>query len=232
MIISLLKIYQIPIRAMNKNSNSQQFKTLKLYNVSFNISGKKIIKNLNFELKSGSNVAVFGKSGSGKSTLIDIFLGLLNPTSGKVMAIKKNLRNDNGIINLCTYVSESPFLLNTTIKDNIILGNLNKICDIGDIISSLKIAGLDEFANYQSLSLVVGNKGNKLSLGQRQRLCLARAIYANKDILVLDEATNAVDLKTDIAITKRLISLKNKTIITVTHRAEVARLFKQKLRLD
>jgi ABC-type multidrug transport system fused ATPase/permease subunit len=232
MVTSLLKIYQTPIRAISKNDNSQQFKILKLHNVSFNISGMKIIENLNFELKRGSSVAVFGKSGSGKSTLIDIFLGLIKPTSGKIMAIKKNLRINNGIINFCSYLSESPFLLNTTIKDNIILGNINQISDVEAIINSLKISGLDEFANYQSLSIVVGNKGNKLSLGQRQRLCLARAIYANKDILVLDEATNAVDLKTDIAITKRLISLKNKTIITVTHRAEVAKLFKQKLRLD
>jgi ABC-type multidrug transport system fused ATPase/permease subunit len=231
MINLLFRVYSTPVKSISKNRLSQQFKELKIKNLSLNISSKKIIKNLNFDLKSGSNMVIFGKSGSGKSTLIDIILGLIKPTNGNVIVITKNLIKTSNIINLCSYVSENPFLINASIQENIALGNLNQINVTENIISALKIAGLDEFSNKDALNVIVGSRGNRLSLGQRQRLSLARAIYSNKDVIVLDEATNAVDLQTDIAIMKRLLLLKNTTIIAVTHRAEVAKLFKQKLLL-
>ena len=196
---------------------------IELNNISFkyNLNDKEIIKSKYIEIKKGSKVCFIGETGSGKSTCLDILMGLLKPTKGFIK-IDGNLLTDENIKvwqNKISHVPQDIFLLDATIRENIMFNFNQDNIDIEEIIESAKIAEIHDFINTlpEKYETKVGEKGALLSGGQRQRIGIARAIYQKKEILTLDEATNALDDKTEKKVLNNLNNLKGITIIQITH---------------
>jgi ABC-type multidrug transport system fused ATPase/permease subunit len=180
------------------------------------------IKDISFKVESGQTVAIVGASGSGKSTLIDILLGVLTPESGEILisgiqpaeAIKKW----PGSIG---YVPQETFILNGSIEDNIKMGFDLVPNEISLINNCLLLSHLSDFVESlpQGTKTYVGDKGVKISGGQKQRLGIARALFTNPKLLVLDEATSSLDGKTESDITDSIKELKGSvTVILIAHR--------------
>ena len=175
-----------------------------------------------FKIYSKDKIGIIGDTGSGKSTIIDIISGLLTPQSGKIFIDSKitNFKKynwGNGI----GYVSQNTTLTDDTIKANIILGrnyneeNLKKLDEV------LKNVHLNVFIDSlkKKVNTIVGDRGINLSGGQKQRIGLARALYDNPKILILDEAFSALDNKTEKKILNRiLLQYKNMTILNIAHK--------------
>jgi len=197
---------------------------LKLRHVSFRYSKghEEVLKELNLTIPHGVMIGFQGKSGAGKTTLVDLILGLLEPTQGEVVvdgvSIQKNLSGWQANIG---YVPQSIFLTDDTLRRNVAFGIEDQKIDELRVHEALCQAQLEEFVNSRSekLETLVGERGIRLSGGQRQRIGIARALYHDPDILVLDEATASLDLDTEVEFMKIIHSLKKKkTIILISHR--------------
>lgn len=182
------------------------------------------LKNCSFIIPVGKSLGIIGSSGSGKSTLIDIILGLLQPSNGKILIDRQdinisfeNLREWQDQIG---YVNQSIYLTDDTLRKNVAFGISEKDLDEEAINKAIKAAQLDEFilSLPDGLNTMVGERGIRLSGGQRQRIGIARALYHNPPVLVLDEATSALDQQTEQAVMQSVKMLKGKTIIIVAHR--------------
>ena len=180
-------------------------------------NGYRALRNINLEIKKGDFIGIAGLSGAGKTTLVDIISGLLIPTEGEIL-VDGNLKPAKPL--KIGYIPQEFNIINGTIKDNVTFGNSN--IDDNRVIEVLKQAQLFEFIteNYKE-----GIEANPFvdsigfSQGQKQRLAIARALYSNPDILIMDEATSSLDLKTEDDICNVLLSLKgDKTIIAIAHR--------------
>jgi len=177
------------------------------------------IKNISLDIDKDSMVGIFGKSGSGKSTLINILLRLLDPEKGEVIYnfSTKDSYKDSKI----SFVPQDIYLLDDTIKNNVAFGIDEKLIDEKRVIQCLKDAEMWDYVrkNPQGLNLLVGEKGIRLSGGEKQRLGLARALCTKPEILILDEATNALDYKTENEVFKSIKKLRKKiTIIIISHK--------------
>ncbi len=206
-----------------ETSNFQ--KEINIKNISFKYrdNSEFIFKNLNFKIKKGYNFAIIGSTGSGKSTLIDLIMGFLYPSEGSIYIDSKELNFSNlqKYQNLISHVPQEIFLFDNTIAQNISFEFDKKKIDINKVINSAKLSEIHEFVDNlpNKYETVVGDNGILLSGGQRQRIGLARALYQEKEILTLDEATNALDIETEKKILKNLKE-KKITIIQITHRTE------------
>ena len=175
------------------------------------------------EIKSGSFVGITGKTGSGKSTFIDILIGLLNPSSGKIKIDDEDMNEDlqYNWKSSIGYVPQSSFMADDTITNNIALGLKTDEIDIKRIKKVCEISKISDFIENElprKYETKIGENGVRLSGGQRQRLSIARALYRDPNILVLDEATNALDSLTEQSILNSLLEKENVTIILITHR--------------
>ena len=175
-----------------------------------------------FQIKKGSIIGISGKSGVGKSTFLNILSGLIQPNSGEISVdgVKINHHNLNSFQEKINYVPQNIFVLNDTIRKNIAFGVDNKLINNSKIMNSAKLAGISDFIENNlenGYDTLVGENAIKLSGGQRQRIGLARAFYEDKEILILDEATNSLDKEKEIEILENLKLSKEKTIIFVTH---------------
>ncbi|MEA2092566.1 MAG: ABC transporter ATP-binding protein, partial [Patescibacteria group bacterium] len=163
-----------------------------------------------------------GATGSGKTTLVDTILGLLEPTKGKVLVDKKNIKeNTQGWQKNIGYIPQSIYLSDDTIRNNIAFGIDEKEIDEEKIRKALKAAQLDEFVDKlkDKLNTFIGERGIRLSGGQRQRIGIARALYDNPEVLIMDEATSSLDNITEKFVIKAIEQLKkNRTIIIIAHR--------------
>ena len=178
------------------------------------------LENLNFEIKKGDKVFLKGSTGAGKSTLIDLILGLQNVTSGEIIIDSKNIRDlSNKWLNNVSYVPQSIYLFDDTIKNNIILGEDEKDFDKNRFFDSLKAAELSDFVNNltNKENSLIGEFGSKISGGQKQRIGIARALYKKSEIMILDEATNALDKNTETKVYKNLGKELNKTFLIIHH---------------
>ena len=180
------------------------------------------LNNVSISIRRGEAVGLIGSSGSGKSTLVDILLGLLEPTSGRVLVdghdIQENLRGWQDQIG---YVPQSIFLTDDTLRRNVAFGLPKDKIDDDAVKSAIRSAQLEEFvANLpDGMETVVGERGVRLSGGQRQRIGIARALYNNPDVLVLDEATSSLDTETEHGVMQAVQALQgDKTVIIVAHR--------------
>lgn len=173
-------------------------------------------------IRPNTHVAIVGSSGSGKTTLVDIILGILNPTSGTVkISSMKPLDTFKRWPGAVSYVPQDTVITAGTILDNVLLGYEKSFADLAKVKRSLNLAGLSEFSieDESGIYLEVGGRGHKLSGGQRQRIGIARALYTNPKLLVLDEATSSLDSATEFDITESLNVLKqNLSLITIAHR--------------
>ena len=204
-----------------KFNNNLSFKKI---NFKYPNSNKKVIENSSLIIKSKKSIGIFGGSGTGKTTLIDYILGLLSVQDGSV-SINDHLVDKQFTFedNLIGYVPQFPFLLDDTIKKNIIFGRERFNINQKDINSVLKLTQLNKLIKSlpKKEDTVIGNDGSLLSGGQRQRIVIARALLLKPKILVLDEATNALDTETERLIIRDIFKMKNKiTIILISHKIE------------
>lgn len=186
-------------------------------------SGDYLFEGVNLTINQGDIIGITGKSGSGKSTLVKIFLQLLKPSSGKIFSDGLAIDKDNELRwqQLIGYVGQQPYILKGTIKENVALADDNAKNSL--IVDALRLAELEEFCNDEGLNYNVGEKGVKLSVGQKQRLALARVIYKGQKIIVLDETTSALDDKTEEKVMNTLKNLSKNcfTLLIIAHRKSV-----------
>ncbi len=190
-------------------------------------SEKYALENLTLNIKVGSKIGIIGNSGAGKSTFVDLILGLLTPTKGKIEADKKDIQNNlRDWQSLIGYVPQDIYLLDETIHNNIAFGVNKELFEEKKFQKAIKIAQLDKFIDSLKLGklTMIGNRGVRLSGGQRQRVGIARALYNDKKILIFDEATNSLDLENEKKIIDNIFSIdSNKTLFLVTHRHETVK---------
>jgi ABC-type bacteriocin/lantibiotic exporter with double-glycine peptidase domain len=223
--INLKKYFYV--NKINKNITFK--KNLTLQKVFFKHENKQsfLFRNINLKIPLNKIIGVFGESGSGKTTLIDLIVGFLKPNKGVIFADGKNINKYlRSWQNNIGYVQQFSYFIEDSIKNNIILGIKNKSLDINRINECLKIVGLDKIIQKlpKNIETRISELGNNFSGGQRQRLSIARALYKDPSILVLDEATNSLDDKSENIIIKNIIkSKKKRTIIIVTHKEKLAK---------
>lgn len=214
---------QINIKNDDKILKLKNNLELKGINFSYEESTKKVLTDINILIKANTSVGIKGTTGAGKSTLIDMILGLLLPTEGKLLVdeVELNYENIRKWQNNIGYVPQNIFLSDDTISSNIAFGVPKKDMDIIQVKKVAKMAQLDEFIESleYKYETEIGERGVRLSGGQRQRLGIARALYHEPQILVLDEATSALDNQTEFEVMKSINSMSgSKTIIMIAHR--------------
>ena len=217
---------------LNQKSKDQNFKKINFtFNKSINFkkicfkynnSDKNIFKDLDLTLKKNSMIGIFGPSGSGKTTFVNLITGLIKPNSGQILIdelqdINQDISSWQSKIG---YVSQSIFLFDGTIKQNIAFGAEDETIDQSKLLNAIKLSQLDNFIESlkNGSNTLIGENGAKISGGQIQRIGIARSLYRNNDILILDESTNALDEETEKDFFKSLMILKgSRTMIIVSH---------------
>jgi ABC-type multidrug transport system fused ATPase/permease subunit len=213
---------------------------IELRNVSFAYPDKTILQGIHLTIKKGQTIALVGSSGSGKSTLVDLIPRFHDCTSGEVLIDGVNIKKYKikDLRKLMGVVTQEPILFNDTVKANISLGNLDAADE--SIIDAAKIANAHQFITNKENGYLssVGDRGSKLSGGEKQRITIARAVLKNPPILILDEATSSLDTesekwvqdaihklmkdRTSIIIAHRLSTIKNADEIIVLHKGQIA----------
>lgn len=196
--------------------------TIKLNNVSFSYDGEReVLKDINMEITPKGMVAIVGESGSGKSTIASIILNNYKVNQGEILLNSVDIENIDldTIYENIALISTNSYIFNGTILDNLLIGK--KYATDEEIKNALKLARLDSFVESlkYGLNTNVGEGGNALSGGQKQRLALARAILANRKMIIFDEATSNIDVESEEAIWESIYDLSiEKTILVISHR--------------
>jgi ATP-binding cassette subfamily C protein len=184
--------------------------------------GTPAISRVFLRLAAGESLAIVGATGSGKSTLVALLLGLLQPTSGRILIDDESLLGrERAWQRLVGYVPQDPYVLDETLRRNIAFGVPDSSIDEHRVAHACTLAQLDDFVRQlpQGLDTVVGERGARLSGGQRQRVAIARALYGDPAVLVFDEATAALDNHTEREVTRAIASLHgSRTMIVIAHR--------------
>jgi len=215
---------------VNKNSTSVQevnktyFQSIELNRIQFSYptTSRYAINNISLRIESGDSIGFVGSSGSGKSTLVDIILGLLKIDKGEILynnqPLSKSLLQWQSQI---AYLPQEIFLIDGTLKNNIALGVEDIHVDLDRLNSAIRKAKIIDLVDQlpHGVNTFLGEGGIRLSGGQRQRVALARAFYHNKDVIVMDESTSALDYETEREIVNEINQLKGKvTLIVIAHR--------------
>tara|TARA_B100000902_G_C27317445_1_gene922239 strand:+ start:155 stop:1975 length:1821 start_codon:yes stop_codon:yes gene_type:complete len=184
-------------------------------------SKKYALKNINISINKGDKIALVGKSGSGKTTFSNLLLRYYNPTNGEIFIDDYNITDLTkfSLRKIMSVVTQDPILFNDTINNNITYGSENS--SNSNIKSASISANADSFINLLSkkYETVIGERGTKLSGGEKQRLSIARAIYRNPEILILDEATSSLDTESEKQVQKAIDNLiEDRTVIIIAHR--------------
>ena len=193
-------------------------------NYSYEKSNKKILKNINLTIKKNQKVGITGPSGSGKSTLLSLILGLIEPNSGLIqcdgMNIFKNLDFWHQKIG---YVPQSIHLIDDSIKNNICYGVNEEEINENNLQNAIKISEIGQFISDMpnKIDTWIGYDGARISGGQLQRIGIARAMYLNPSILILDEPTSSLDRENEEKIISGLFSIPNITIILISHNQKI-----------
>ena len=200
---------------------------VKFDNITFAYDNRhSVLKNLSLEIAPGENIGIVGATGSGKSTLVKLLLRFYETQAGNILVDDLKIRDLNleDLRRCISWVSQDVFLFHGTVAENIAYGSFN--ATDAEIAQAAKSAEADEFIATlpQGYDTIIGERGQKLSGGQRQRLAIARAILKDPPILILDEATSAVDNETEAAIQKSLTKItQNRTTIAIAHRLSTIR---------
>lgn len=213
----------------NKYCDVQFERDIKLENISFQYpeTEEPVLEKINLTIRKGESIAFIGPSGAGKTTVSDVILALLKPQEGHILMDGIDIEDLGCQWNrIIGYVPQSTFIIDDTIRYNIAFGEDKKAVNDELVWQSLRIAQLDDFVRNlpKGLDTRVGERGVRFSGGQRQRLAIARAMYRNPDVLVLDEATAALDNETESEVMKAIEALQGyKTLIIVAHRLTTVR---------
>ena len=216
----------LPLKEHRDSKNILPFEeSIRFENVSFRYTDDTpwILKNVNLSFKRGEKIGIVGVTGSGKSTLLDILMGLLAPTSGKLLidgvtVVKGNRGAWQANI---SHVPQSIYLADSTIQENIAFGVVPEEVQESRVILAAKLAEIAETINSikNKYKALVGERGVQLSGGQRQRVGIARALYKDSDLIIFDEATSALDHQTEQKIMKQIDQMnKNQTMFFIAHR--------------
>ncbi len=195
-------------------------------NVFFKYEEQMVLRNINLEVKSGDVVALVGMSGGGKTTMVDLIPRFYDVTEGAILIDGRDIRDVTigSLRSQIGIVTQDPILFNDTIRKNIAYGNLD--ASESDIIAAAKAAYAYDFIQRFSngFDTVVGEKGVRLSGGEKQRICIARALLKNAPILILDEATSSLDTESELAVQRGLDNLMmGRTTFVVAHRLSTIR---------
>lgn len=235
--LSNIKLYKIK----KKNVSRLEFKNkIVLNDISYKYptANQKTLDQINISIDVGSAIGILGKTGSSKTTLVDVILGLLKPDQGELIIDNKKINIDNirSWQNCLGYIPQQIYLSDDTIASNIAFGENENDINYEKVIEVAKVANIHDFINSElnlKYQTKVGERGSNLSGGQRQRIGIARALYFNPKVLVMDEATNALDTITEKKIISSILNLKEKkTIIFITHNIEIIKEFDQLIILE
>ena len=210
-----------------ENSKSKSFvfnESIIFKNVSFFHQKKKILNNLNFKINKGDFFLIFGESGSGKTTVLNLLMGLTKPDDGEILIDNKNL-NKNIFLwrKIVSFVPQDIYLLDQNIKHNIAFGMEESEIDLSKVKEAMKLAKIEDLMHENNLeNFDLGEGGSKISGGQIQRIGVARALYRNPKVILMDESTNGLDYDTEKRFLEDLTKIKkDTTIIFVSHREHI-----------
>ncbi len=202
-------------------------KNIEFKNVSFDFKdrNKNLLSSINLEIKKNTTIGLMGDSGSGKSTLIDLLTGMYQPKEGKILVDGQDINNiRKGWRDIICIVPQKIFTTNDTIKNNIAFGLNEQEIDNKMIEKAVKFSQLEEFINKlpAGINTLIGDKGMEISGGELQRIGIARALYRNSEIIILDEFTSSLDKSNEETIMKLIKSFKGKkTLIIIAHKKEL-----------
>ena len=222
--LNIINQNELPNKDYNNKISTIFNEKIIIKDLNFSYGSRPILKNINFEIKKNTIIGITGKSGSGKSTLLNIILGLIINYKGEILIDNQNQKlpkNVNQLINWRNnlgYISQSVFINDDTLRKNIAIGVEESEIDETKIDQCIKLSRIDDFINEleKKKDTNLGQGGIKLSGGQIQRIGLARSLYADSNILILDEPTSALGNKIEEEIFLILKNLK-KTVVVVTH---------------
>jgi ATP-binding cassette, subfamily B, bacterial PglK len=190
-------------------------------------AGDAVLTGVELTIARGESIGIVGPSGAGKSTLVDLLLGLLEPTAGRITVDGRDIASALGSWQRhIGYVPQEPFLLDDTIRRNVAFGIADADVDDRRVTTALRRAQLAEFVGglRDGLDTLLGERGTRLSGGQRQRVAIARALYHDPEVLVFDEATSALDTTTERELIDSLEALRGvKTLVVIAHRLSTVR---------
>ena len=203
--------------------NFKNIKKIEIKNINFEYKkNERLIENLSISINENESIGIIGSSGAGKSTLINLILGLLKPKKGKIIVNDINIEDQiNAWRKIIGYVPQDIYLSDDTIINNIGFGLENKDIDKDRVFNAIKLAKLDEFilSLEDGLDTFIGDRGIRISGGQKQRIGIARALYNNPKVLIIDEGTSSLDQKTEQLLIDEINTLnRNRIIIFVSHR--------------
>ena len=212
----------IKLSNMKQSNNLHIKNSFEFKNISFSYDkDKNILDNMSLKINKNDKIGIFGKSGSGKSTFIDMVFGLITPNNGSIYIDDKKIDINSETNNYkLGYVSQNSYLLDDTVQKNIAFGENSGEIDRDLVLKSLEVVQMKEWLDgtKNGLESIIGENGKMISGGERQRIGIARTLYFDTEFILLDEPTSALDEETTKKILHVLDSLKNKTIIMISHK--------------
>ena len=199
------------------------FTSMLLKNVFFSYKNDKEhqLNGISLQVDKNKSIGLFGQSGSGKTTLVDVMLGLLEPSKGEIHLNNKIVKNNKEFRNLVAYIPQDIFIINDSVKNNITLTGRDEVVDDVLLEDVVLRSRLKEVINNlpEGINTNIGERGVKLSGGQKQRIAIARALYNKREVLIMYEATSALDNNTEKEIIDEIRKLKGKvTMVVIAHR--------------
>ncbi|GGK75881.1 type I secretion system permease/ATPase [Amphritea balenae] len=225
-------------KPVNETISKSRYKgklSLQDVSVRYQPDAPEVLKELNLEIRAGERIGILGKVGSGKSTLLNVLMGLQQLETGRVLVDDLNLESLDKVQlrRNIGFMQQENHLFSASLRTNIALRDLTG--DDETVIRAMRVIGLDEVIGQtaQGLDLPIGERGNSLSGGQRQLVCLARAFYNSPSIMLLDEPTSLLDNSSEQRVLQGMAgAVKNKTLVLVTHRPKLLALVDRLIVLD
>ncbi len=226
-------------RSQSEGRAIDHFQSLKISDLSFRYGDSKdyVISGLDLTLKKGEWVAIVGQSGSGKTTLLELILGLIKPTSGNIYINETKIQDVDlhSFYKLIGYVPQDVFIYDDTITNNVTYWDNN--IDAIRLSQSIGLANLTSLVSNSSggLNELLTERGGNISGGQKQRIAIARSLYRKSDLIIMDEATGALDKDTEIQVLNEMKAsgaLKGVTLLAITHSLECLHLFDKVIRME
>jgi ABC-type bacteriocin/lantibiotic exporter with double-glycine peptidase domain len=201
----------------NKEALEEKISSVRLEDIDFSFEGRRVLKGLNLDLIAGDFLGIEGPSGKGKTTIVNVLLGFLTPVKGKVIINGADSMREAWWRRI-SYVKQQSFLIHDSIRNNITLNETP--CDDARLGSAIDGAGLNDLIeSLEGVDTIISENGRNISGGQRQRIVLARALYKEADLIILDEPFNELDEDSECALLRHFLQLARagKMIVLITH---------------